>query len=202
MTKRQKRGWLLVFLGLCMVITSMLMHMTQERQDAIAGENAQILLQQLQLNRLPLSQPDPPAQEAVSAKPAEDMAEKDYLGYSMIGTLRIPDLDMELPILSSWSYALLDVAPCRYSGSLPGKDMILMGHNYKSHFTPLHHITEGTAVEFEDVNGIVSRFTVAKTEILYEGHPEKLESEYPLSLFTCTAGGQNRLIVRCAADEG
>lgn len=201
MTNRQKRGWILVLLGLSMVIASLLMHMTQERQDAMAGENAQILLQQLQLNRMsytdsPVFLPDIP-----TAKTATAMAEKDYLGYSMIGTLRIPDLGMELPVLSTWSYELLEVAPCRYSGSLPGEDMILMGHNYKSHFTPLHHISVGTAVEFEDVNGVVTRFMVAQTEILYKNHVDRLYSEHPLTLFTCTAGGQNRFVVRCVVEN-
>lgn len=199
MTKRQKRGWLLVFLGLCMVIASMFMHTTLENQDALAGENAAILLQQLQLSRTSL--PANNLQWEAPAKPVTEMAEKDYLGYSMIGTLRIRDLGMELPILSTWSYELLDIAPCRYAGSLPGENMILMGHNYKSHFTPLHRISEGTGVEFEDVNGVVFHFTVEQTEILHENQVDQLFSEHPLTLFTCTAGGQNRIVVRCAAEK-
>jgi len=201
MTSRQKRGWLLVFLGLSMVIAALLMHTAQEKQDALAGDNAAILLQQLQLNRTSVPAMDASAQETTAPQRATEMAEKDYLGYSMIGTLRIPGLNMELPILSSWSYELLDIAPCRYFGSLPDENMILMGHNYKSHFTPLHNISVGTAVEFEDVNGVVSRFTVAQTEILHESHPDRLHSDHPLTLFTCTAGGQNRLVVRCAAEN-
>lgn len=197
MTKRQKEGWLLVLLGLSMVLTSLMLHTAQERQDALAGETSEVLLQQLHLSRISV----PNTLETQPEPDVVDMAEKDYLGYAMIGTLRIPSLGMELPILSTWSEELLDVAPCRYSGSLPGEDMILMGHNYKSHFTPLHHITEGTTVEFEDVHGIVSRFVVEKTEILHERQLERLFSDYPLSLFTCTAGGQNRLVVRCVPEN-
>lgn len=198
MTDRQKRGWLLVLLGLSMVLAAFFMHTAEEKQDAIAGENAAILLQQLKLSQPALSEPQTDSPEAETVPAATAMAEKDYLGYSMIGTLRIPALGMELPVLSSWSYELLEVAPCRYSGSVPEENMILMGHNYKSHFTPLHHIAAGTAVEFEDVNGIVTHYTVALTEILHKNEIDRLPSEYPLTLFTCTAGGQNRLMVRCA----
>lgn len=201
MTKRQKEGWLLVLLGLSMVIASLLLHTTQEKRDTMAGENAAILLQQLQLNRMSIPDSVAALQETVATPSTMVMAEKDYLGYSMIGTLRIVALGMELPVLSDWSYELLDVAPCRYSGSLPGKDLIIMGHNYKSHFTPLHHITLGTEVEFEDVNGVVTKFTVAQTEILHENHVDKLYSEHPLILFTCTAGGQNRFVVRCVVEN-
>jgi len=201
MTRRQKHGWLMVLLGLGMVLAAMFMHTTQEKQDALAGENSAILLQQLQLNRPSLPQAEGIPQETTASLSVPEMAQKDYLGYSMIGTLRIPDLGMELPILSSWSYELLDVAPCRYSGSLPEGNMVLMGHNYKSHFTPLHRISEGTAVEFEDVNGVVSRFTVAQTEILHKSHVDRLYAGQPLTLFTCTAGGQNRFVVRCTAEN-
>lgn len=188
MNTRQKRGFFLVILGLSLVLVSLWMHNTQEEQDVQAGEHAQVLLTQLQKPSVQMSLP----QQTDSA-----MAEKEYQGYTMIGTLRIRSLMMELPILSTWNETWLQVAPCRYSGSLYGEDLILMGHNYRSHFSPLHTIAEGTEVEFEDVNGIVYHYLVEKTEILHESAVEKLASEYPLSLFTCTAGGQNRIVVRC-----
>src|SRR5699024_5661753 len=35
-------------------------------------------------------------------------------GIEYIGTLEIPALELELPVISTWSDALLDCAPCRY----------------------------------------------------------------------------------------
>lgn len=211
MSNRQKRGCILVLVGLCMVLAAMGLHMAQQKQDDLAGENARVLLQQLELSRTPVPEiaPEPtevendPAQSLpVQTAPVDPtMPEKEYLDYSMIGTLRIEQLGMLLPILSHWDYDLLNVAPCRYSGSIPTEDMILMGHNYKSHFTPLHKITLGTQVEFEDVNGVIYRYEVAQIVHLHKSELEQLPSEYPLTLFTCTPGGQNRIIVRCAAVE-
>lgn len=189
MSARQIRGFLLVLLGLTLVFTALWLHKTQEQQDIQAGENAQVLLTRLQT---------PAATVTIPRQTPTAMAEKEYRGYRMIGTLRIGELQLELPILSTWSEELLQVAPCRYSGTLQGKDLILMGHNYKSHFTPLHHIAEGAKVEFEDVNGISHHYQVEKIEILRGSDIEKLPSEYPLTLFTCTAGGQNRIVIRCA----
>lgn len=119
----------------------------------------------------------------------------------MIGTVRIPTVGIELPVLSTWSYEMLNIAPCRYSGSIDSGDLILMGHNYKSHFTPLHQVTVGSEVTFEDVNGIVYRYTVDAIEYLHKSESEQLPSEHPLILFTCTAGGQNRIIIRCLLQE-
>ena len=38
-------------------------------------------------------------------------------GYECIGILSIPVLDLELPVLTDWSYAKLKKAPCIYYGS-------------------------------------------------------------------------------------
>lgn len=201
MNKKQKRGALLVLMGLSMVFAAMFLHILEQRQDRQAGENAAVLLQQLELSRMSV----PAAPEMVHPKEAASevgaMPEKEYLGYAMIGTLRIPSLGMELPILRDWSYELLNVAPCRYSGSAPEENMILMGHNYKSHFTPLHNIAVGAEVTFEDVNGFLYRYCVEEITYLHKTEGEALPSDDPLTLFTCTSGGQNRIVVRCSTAE-
>ena len=204
MTKQQKRGCALILAGLMMVFSAMFLHLAAEKQDALAGENAQILLRQLELNRIPVDNSSAPAVPSETAPEAEQipdtaMPEKEYLGYTMIGTLRVPSVGMELPVLSSWSYPLLNVAPCRYSGSITEGNMILMGHNYKSHFTPLHSVCAGAAVEFENVDGVVYHYQVEEIQHLHRSEGELLPSAYPLTLFTCTPGGINRIVVRCSA---
>ena len=188
-------------MGLSMVFAAMFLHILEQRQDRQAGENAAVLLQQLELSRMSV----PAALEMVHPEEAASevgaMPEKEYLGYAMIGTLRIPSLGMELPILRDWSYELLNVAPCRYSGSAPEENMILMGHNYKSHFTPLHNIAVGAEVTFEDVNGFLYRYCVEEITYLHKTEGEALPSDDPLTLFTCTSGGQNRIVVRCSTAE-
>ena len=201
MNKKQKQGALLVLMGLCMVFASLLLHVTELRQDQQAGESAAVLLQQLELSRMSVPGTPEMVHPEESTSDAGVMPEKEYLGYAMIGTWRVPSVGIELPILSSWSYELLNVAPCRYSGSIPEENMILMGHNYKSHFTPLHNLAEGASVEFEDVNGIVYHYSVAEIEILHKNDGELLPSEYPLTLFTCTRGGQNRVVIRCQSNK-
>ena len=196
------------FLGIALIAISLGLHLAQENSDQIAGENSRILLRQLQLSNAPVAVPDripeatPTPEEPLSEPVApHSMPEKEYLGYSMIGTLRVPSVKVELPVLSTWSYDLLKVAPCRYSGSVAGEDMILMGHNYKSHFKPLHKVEVGDTVEFEDVNGVVYRYVVAQITTLHKNEGELLPADYPLTLFTCTPGGQKRIIIRCCADE-
>ena len=199
MTKQQKRGCVLTIIGLLLVLAALGLHLAEEMRDQLAGKTAEVLLQHLELNQTPVDLPVPLPDS--TPRPDTPMAEKEYLGYAMIGTIRVPSVGIELPVLSSWSYELLNVAPCRYYGSIPGKNLVIMGHNYKSHFTPLHEVSDGAEVIFEDVNGMKYRYRVAQIQQLHKNDGELLPSEHPLILFTCTPGGQNRRVIRCEMAE-
>lgn len=185
--KRRNLGYLLIFLGLLMFCGSTVLHMFNERQDRLAGENAALLLenweQELHFN-------------------LEENTEAYYL-YDMAGVLKIPALGLELPVLDEWNYDLLQIAPCRYSGAVNTDDLILMGHDYQSHFGKLEDLMEGETVFFLKKDSAVPYIYIVKEiETLHKTDLEELTiSDYPLSLFTCTASGQNRLVIRCDLEE-
>lgn len=194
MTKMQKRGALILLAGLLLLGIALCIHLVQKKQDSTAGETAAILLQQLELDR-PAIQPGPNVTAPeVSATP---MPEKVYMGYHMLGSIQVSSVGIRLPVLNNWDEQMLKAAPCRYTGSVPSGDMIIMGHNYKSHFTPLHKVAVGDTVIFTDVEGIIYNYKVSAIENLHRSEGELLASEYPLTLFTCSPGGLNRLVIRC-----
>lgn len=194
MTKLQKRGLLILLFGLLLIGVALGMHLLQEKQDSLAGETAALLLEQLELDR-PIVQPD--ATQSEPEKPSTQMPEKVYLGYHMLGSIQIPSVGIRLPVLDNWDAQMLKAAPCRYTGSILTGDMIIMGHNYKSHFTPLHYVAVGDKVIFTDVQGVIYYYNVSAIEQLHRAEGELLPSEYPLTLFTCSPGGLNRLVIRC-----
>ena len=196
MNKRQKRGLLLLAAGLILVLCGLGMHLAQQQEDVAAGQTAAVLLQKLDDKTL-LSDAENGSQPHENIDPV--LPEKVYMGYSLLGSISIPSVGIRLPVLNQWSEDMLKVAPCRYAGSISGGDMIIMGHNYKSHFTPLQKIREGAEVEFENTEGKTFRYRVAKIEYLHRTEGEKLPSEYPLTIFTCTPGGLERIVVRCEA---
>lgn len=119
-------------------------------------------------------------------------------GFGYIGYLSIPDLNIMLPIMSQWDYDRLQIAPCRYKGSTKTDDLILCAHNYSSHFGDIASLRIGSELSFTDMEGVVTYYTVAEITILQPTAIEEMESgEYPLTLFTCTYGGQSRITVRC-----
>lgn len=115
-----------------------------------------------------------------------------------IGVLEIPAIDLQLPVLSEWSYPLLQEAPCRYSGSVYMDNLVIAAHNYPTHFGKLKSLQIGDEVSFTDASGNRFEYKVAAVEALSAQSVEDMTSgEWPLSLFTCTLDGKNRVTVRC-----
>ena len=119
-------------------------------------------------------------------------------GYAYIGYLSIPELELELPVMADWDYKRLRRAPCRYMGSVRGEDLVIMAHNYATHFGNLSKLAEGDRVLFTDMDGNVTVYEVVAHDILDPQAVEEMTSgDFDLTLFTCTYGGANRVTVYC-----
>ncbi|MBP3242732.1 MAG: sortase [Ruminococcus sp.] len=123
-------------------------------------------------------------------------------GYSYDGCLTIPSLNMELPVMDSWTMELLNIAPCRYCGSAKTGDMVIAGHNFASSFGKLRDLNREDDVYFTDMDGVVYHYIVRDIEIV---EPDAVDymvnSDWDLSLYTCTYSGKQRLTVRCEEAE-
>ena len=134
--------------------------------------------------------------------PEMEMPVETIDGVDYVGVLRIPALALELPVISQWSYPLLKIAPCRYSGSAYQNNLVLCAHNYASHFGNLKNLHIGAAVTFTDMDGNLFSYQVAELETIPPQATEEMESgDWDLTLFTCTVGGQSRVTVRCTAEQ-
>lgn len=123
-------------------------------------------------------------------------------GYGYIGYLSIPSLSLELPIMSEWDYPRLRKAPCLYHGSVYTDDFVIAAHNYRRHFGRLAELLPGDSVIFTDMNGTAHWFAVVELqELVPTAIEEMTDSGYPLTLFTCTYGGQARVALRCERAE-
>lgn len=124
-------------------------------------------------------------------------------GNTYIGVLEIPKLELQLPVMSQWSYPKLRIAPCRYQGTAAEGNLIIAGHNYERHFGNLKNLKAGEKVTFTDVEGNAYAYQVQKVEQLEPTDIQKMEAgDWDLTLFTCTVGGRYRVVVRCCAEDG
>lgn len=115
-----------------------------------------------------------------------------------IGYIVIPTLDLNLPISKEFSYSSLKKSPTLYYGSLENNNMVICGHSYKSHFRYLYKLKQGDEVIFVDTKN--NRYTY-KVELVEElastDIKEMIESDFDLTLYTCTRDGLRRVTVRC-----
>ena len=210
--KKNRIGNILKGAGLILVTAAVLLlvynlwdgHRARESEEAILAEY-------LQENKKASESPDDSDKEDEQnipdylLNPDMDMPEytlKSLGDVACIGILEIPALDLELPVISSWSYSSLRLAPCRYSGSAYKGDLVIAAHNYQSHFGGLRTLPEGSEVFFTDAVGNRFSYYVAVTEALTPWSVDDMTSgEWPLTLFTCTLDSQNRVTVRCEYSE-
>lgn len=210
--KKNRIGNILKGAGLILVTAAVLLlvynlwdgHRARESEEAILAEY-------LQENKKASESPEASDKEDEQnipdylLNPDMDMPEytlKSLGDVACIGILEIPALDLELPVISSWSYSSLRLAPCRYSGSAYKGDLVIAAHNYQSHFGGLRTLPEGSEVFFTDAVGNRFSYYVAVTEALTPWSVDDMTSgEWPLTLFTCTLDSQNRVTVRCEYSE-
>jgi len=210
---KHKIGRLLIALGLVMILCAAGLLISNERQDADAGRAAQAvlpaLMQQIEQRHETAGEGSASAIEVIPGTPPElidpaafEMTEVEIDGYGYVGYLSIPALELELPIMGQWDYDRLKIAPCRYTGSVLGDDLVIMAHNYNRHFGRLKDLAEGETVIFMDMDGKVTHYQVAALDVLMPQAVEEMTAGlYDLTLFTCTYGGQSRVTVYCNREE-
>ena len=123
------------------------------------------------------------------------------------GVLRIPALELELPIYLGASYEHLTWGAAHLTEtSLPiggeNTNCVLAGHRGWKGGTFFRHLEDlkiGDSVEIENLWETLE-YTVTGTEIIEPHEIEKLlirPGEDRLTLFTCTKNGKQRLVVYC-----
>ena len=215
---KSKAGIICIALGALLLSGSLILSLYNRREDVVAQETAAKVVPQIveqiqqaqaekeekegrpQSNTEKEPNRDPALKVPVELLTEEDkkMTEVEIDGHYYIGCLSIPALELELPIMSDWSYSKLRVSPCRYNGTVRGEDLVLMAHNYKSHFGYISQLKLGDLVVFTDMDGNVTEYKVVGTDVLEPTAVETVTSgDYDLTLFTCTYGGKSRVTVYC-----
>ena len=151
-------------------------------------------------------QPDAPEVDASSEVLASVIAK---VGEgAVLGVIEIPEIDVELPVISKWSYSLLRVSVCRYKGPGMNKkgNLVIIGHNYRSgaHFGRLSKLKNGSAVYLTDPSGNKVRYEVYKKLSIEPDDfsaVNKYQGKCGLTLMTCQSSGTKRLLLRCVQKD-
>ena len=205
-----KKGRIFTITGLLLITAALCLTAYNIYDNKRAGEIADEMLEKIEIKEstvtpaeeIPVTPPDEIEYPDYVLDPNREMPVEVVDGREYIGVISLPALERELPVQSEWSDAKLKSSPCRYTGSVYSDDMVIAAHNYKKHFGPLQRLSIGSEILFTDIDGNVFKYKVAEIETLQPTAIEEMtQSGYPLTLFTCTLGGQSRVTVRCEKAE-
>lgn len=200
-----KKGNGLIILGLLLLAAALCIVLNNCMENLRAEKASSTILEQMNLSQ------EKAAEDPFGINAEEQAAYPDYVlnpdmplpvetveGRDYVGVLRIPSMEIELPVCSQWNYDNLQKAPCRYAGTPYKDDFVICAHNYDIHFGRIKNLNYGDEVTFTDVEGNLFRYTVGSVEtLLPEAIEEMTKSDWDLTLFTCTIGGATRVTVRC-----
>lgn len=189
---RRRFGTVLIIAGVLLIFSSAVLVLYNFYTDSKAAEGIDEILSQLPDGSEQSSQPD------YISNPDMEMPVRTINDIDYIGKISFPQLGLELPVISEWSYPNLRLAPCRYSGSAYLDNMVIAGHNYNSFFGPLRNMEIGDEVVFTDAEGNVFEYEISDAQILKPTAVENMTTgDWDLTIFTCTIGGRTRLALRC-----
>lgn len=187
---KRNRGKCLVILGTVLIVFSMLFAGYNIHEDIRAGQAAKLItrkVQALSVNTGTNHSAEPASVETVQVE-----------GKSYIGTISIPVLGLDLPVMDSWSMANLKIAPCLYQGTVQENNMIICAHAYRNYFGRIHTLSIGDEITFKDVNDAVTNYQVTEVTLLQASQVQEMtEGDWDLTLFTCNFAGDARVTVRC-----
>ena len=213
--RKRKRGRVLMVLGVLFIVAAAgltVSNILQERRaEAAALEVVHDLVPDIEEQAQIQHELGPTIEEANLLEAPNEYVVPDYIlnpdkkmptitvdGYKYIGTISIPVLGLELPVMDRWDYTRLRIAPCYYYGSVYKDNMVIAAHNYPAHFGQIKTLQSGDSVIFTDAEGNVFSYTVAEMEVLQPTAVKAMvHSDCDLTLFTCTIGGRTRVTVRC-----
>lgn len=188
------KGKLFIIVGVLLILISLTMTFYNKYEDLNAGKQAKAALDVFKSEVIVQNH----IVESLTTEEVREMKTVNINGDEFIGTITIPTLNLELPVMSEYSYSRLKKAPCRYYGNLFTNDLIICAHAYETFFANLIKLNQNDLIVFTDVDGNNYAYEVLEIEILKPTDVDKMvNNEFDLTLYTCTSDNMNRVTVRC-----
>ena len=193
---KRKFGAFFVISGILLMLAAaaLLVYNRQESRNALLSSQSALAVLQAAAGQETSETADPYQDhvnpyDQVTAEITAKMKEVEINGELYIGYLSIPVLELELPVISEWNYERLRIAPCRQFGSTKTDD--------------LSQLRPGDLLTFSDMESDVILYEVSAMDILEPTAVETVKnSNFDLVLYTCTYGGETRVVVFCSRIKG
>lgn len=124
--------------------------------------------------------------------------------YTTIGEINIPKINVNYPIISTWSDSLLKIAPCKFWGPEINEvgNFCIVGHNYRNFkfFSKVPKLVVDDIIEIKDLTGrtiqykVYDKYTVEPEDVSCTSQLTNGRKE--ITIITCTDDSKLRVIVK------
>ena len=146
-------------------------------------------------------------EQQVNVEEEQKLTASDGTSYYTIGVINIPSINVNYPILSTYTDELLKIAPCKFHGPNPNEvgNLCIAGHNYRNSkfFSKVPNLQLGDTIEITDLSGRMLTYTVYDKFIV---NPDELactsqltNGKKEITLITCTNDNKQRHIIKARA---
>ena len=143
-------------------------------------------------------------EQQVNVEEEQKLTASDGTSYYTIGVINIPSINVNYPILSTYTDELLKIAPCKFHGPNPNEvgNLCIAGHNYRNSkfFSKVPNLQLGDTIEITDLSGRMLTYTVYDKFIV---NPDELSctsqltnGKKEITLITCTNDNKQRHIIK------
>ena len=201
--RRRKTPWVAcMILGLALIAGSVGLVLYNLRTEADAGAASTEILTEIAALSARADEEGPgewdPYEYLREEASAQTLPLVEIDGEKYVGVITIPALDLQLPVLAEWSYPNLKIGPCRYFGSVATENLVIIAHNYSTHFGGIKNLSPGSQVIFANMDGQPNTYVVSAMEVVTpDATADVVSGEWPLTLCTCSIGGRTRVVIRC-----
>lgn len=192
--KSMNKGKAFIGIGVLLILVSLVITGFNKYEDLNAGKQAQAVLDVFKNEVVTQNH----VVDNLITNEVKEMKTININGDEFIGTIKIPSINLELPVMSEYTYSKLKKAPCRYYGNLFTNDLIICAHAYETFFANLVNLKQNDLIIFTDVDGNNYVYEVLEIEVLKSTDVDKMiNSDFDLTLYTCTYDNTGRVTVRC-----
>lgn len=143
-------------------------------------------------------------EQKIEVPDEQKLTASDGTVYYTIGVINIPSINVNYPILSTYTDELLKIAPCRFHGPNPNEvgNLCIAGHNYKNSkfFSKVPNLQLGDKIEITDLSGRMLTYTVYDKFIVnadeLECTSQLTNGNKEITLITCTNDNKQRHIIK------
>lgn len=143
-------------------------------------------------------------EQQINVEEEQKLTASDGTTYYTIGVINIPSINVNYPILSTYTDELLKIAPCKFHGPNPNEvgNLCIAGHNYRNSkfFSKVPNLQLGDTIEITDLSGRMLTYTVYDKFIV---NPDELactsqltNGKKEITLITCTNDNKQRHIIK------